>query len=201
MSSTRKSRSLVAAALGLALFSTQASASLLFTFQRVSDTVAIMTATGSVDFVPNQPTGPNDGFYKNLELRDALAPDSGPATGFVQQTSGDFTFNGLSILGWTVLDGDMLAPPALDFFSGASSSGTSVLERGGGSFAWQAVGSMGEVYATYLKSNGFTNVTKIGEWQVTAVPEPGSIALAAAGLAVVGFGALRSRSQRDAERH
>jgi hypothetical protein len=94
MCSSRKSQWLAIATLGLAMFSTQAGATALFTFQRFGDTKAIMTATGSVDPVSGQPTGPNDGWYKDLELRNALAP------------------------------------PALSSFDGATSSGTSVLERG-----------------------------------------------------------------------
>jgi hypothetical protein len=180
-----KSPLLHAIALPLFMLSSQADASLMFTFQRISDTEAIMTATGSADL--GLPTGPNIGRYTDLELRDVFVRKDfgGPANGFVEQTSGDFMFAGSGIPGWSILEGDMLRNVV--FMDDTSPTGTSNLKVGTGSNAvWGPVGTTTGVWATYLTVTGQRDVVQVGTWEIvtptSTVPEPGSLALVALGL-------------------
>jgi len=152
-------------------------AALVFTFQRASDTEAILTGAGPVGLQALYPTGANIGTYSQLELRNTLVPSglTSIANGAVTQMSGDFNFGG-TIPGWVVDDGDMLASPSRFFENSDSPTGTSFLEVTGGPIEWSPVGTQGEVWATYqaFEGGGGPREVLIGTWQMTAaVPEPG----------------------------
>jgi len=175
----------------VAMLSSAAHSAVSFTFQRISDTQATMTATGLVGL--SYPTGINEGTFKNLELRGVMEDLSlgGPADGSVAQVAGNFQFGGASLQGWTVLQGDMIPFPAIFFGDLDTPSGSSSQQVTGGTIQWRPVGTTGQVWAEYQafdsQFSGLNGLVQVGTWEI--VPEPSSAAL----LGLGGIALLRRR--------
>lgn len=168
---------LVAAALAVAA---PVHASVLFTFQRISDSQAILTATGMPD--TGFPTGPNDGFFSGLTfefLTDGFF-GGGPLVG-------DFAFGSIPIVGLTADLGEVTTPAL--FNDDDSPSGSAFVTLQGG-VDWAPIGASNRVLSDYFpgpntNSQEQTDI-QIGTWEMIApIPLP-----AAAWMLLAGAGAL-----------
>lgn len=182
-----KTHRVLLAALLLVAPATQAA--LTFTFNRISNTEATLTATGLVGL--GFPTGENIGNFSNLELLGVMDnAEFGPAIGSVSQTIG-LQFAGEELQGWTVLEGDMIPTPNFVFGDLDSPTGSSA-GTASGNIAWLPVGSTGPAFATYDGQNATTfplnGTYQVGTWEI--VPEPSSAILV---LAAGALGFVRRR--------
>jgi hypothetical protein len=184
-------RHLVLAAALAASFAAPVDASVLFTFQRISDTDAMIRASGSPDLVPGVDGNYGDLFFDGL-LTDA---SSGSPDGAVNKLSGDFAF-GTGFFGvfddqLGVLEGDMIPGPVHVFEDDTMATGSALLRavdtsNTPGSIIWRQVGATGDVVATFRPNGGQPSVQTIGTWEIVApIPLP-----AAAWLLLGGVGAL-----------
>ncbi len=194
---SRKSLLLTALLPALWTVGTSANAELLFSLQRVSDTRAILTGTGSAG--TSYATGVNVGRFFGLILDGGFFQTSfGPFQGEAEQTSGNFNFGQPGpVLGWFDNEGDMLSGDTVPaFYNEDVPSGSSVLDiNPSNTLVWRDIGTSGNLLSRHFRNDGGVSTTDVvvGRWQVTAVPEPGTLALAVGGLGLAGLFQARRR--------
>jgi len=171
-----------------------ARAALVFEIQRVSDTVAHVTATGTLDG-PAPVTQDNFLSFQDPFQLDPVGFDNRSVFGSSTMQVGEVPIDRANVLG------DGLSPTpwlyiwneaATAFVSGSQVSGTLELILPG-DLSFAAVGSSGVVNWGPWTAGG----VPVGEWTMVAapVPEPSAVALFVAGLGFVGFLA-KSRARR-----
>ena len=176
---------ILAAALA-ASFAAPVDAAVLFTFQRISDTQAILSGTGSPE------TRPDPGFgdfpYRELELLGVLDTfEFGPADGQVTlTTTGGYSFGNAVGNTWGVLDGDLIDGFA-DFADDSMPMGSVTLDiTGGNSLFFRAIGTTGNVQATFVNQLGQQSLETIGTWEIVPpIPLPAAAWLLLGGVAAL----------------
>jgi hypothetical protein len=192
-------RHFVLAAALAASFAAPLDAAVLFTFTRISDTDAIIRASGSPDQVPGLNGNYGDLFFNGL-LTDA---SSGSPDGAVNKLSGDFAF-GAGFFGFFddqlgVLQGDMIPGPVHVFEDDTRATGSAVLQAVDtsnvpGSVIWRQVGETGDVVATFTPNGGQSFERTIGTWVIAPVPLPAAAWLLLGGLGALGAVARKRRA-------